>query len=90
MVLLTAAENGHQQRSRLPKLLNVLPEGTLPVFSSPAALLEDRFERSIVKPYEDQNQNSSAHIFQSLDAAGRAVTDWQISRTFDQWAHAGG
>jgi hypothetical protein len=48
MVLLTAAENGHQQRSRLPKLLNVPPEGTLPGFGAPAALLDAHFERLLI------------------------------------------
>jgi len=36
---------------------------TPPGFGAPAALLDAHFERSIVKPYEDQAQNSSAHLF---------------------------
>lgn len=47
MVLLAAAENDHQQRSRLPKLLNV-PEGMLPGFGAPAALLDAHFERLLI------------------------------------------
>lgn len=75
MVLLAAAENDHQQRSRLPKLLQRTPEGTRPGFGASAALREDRFERSIVKPYEDQAKNSSAHLFRSPDAYGGTIVD---------------
>jgi len=36
---------------------------TLPVLSSPAALLEDRFERSIVKPYEANAKSFATNLF---------------------------
>ena len=70
MVLLAAAENDHQQRSRLAKVLNgdpaasptrwraqtwcslfvapCAPEGTLPGFGAPAALLDVHFERLLI------------------------------------------
>src|SRR5262245_20538570 len=78
---------------------------TPPVLSSPAALpgvnasrrakgwvgeKKYRFERSIVKPYEDQAQNSSAHLFQSSHADRSTIVDRQVSCSSDRWSYPRG
>src|SRR6185295_9499160 len=50
-------------------------EGTPPVLSSPAALLEDRIERSIVKPYEVNAKSFATHLLQSSHADRGAFAD---------------
>ena len=52
---------------------------TLPVLSSPAALLEDHFERSIVKLNEVNAKSLASHLFHPPYGSGGAITCGEIS-----------